>query len=182
MKSIWKEEQRNLNFTTLRSKLTYRIWILKMLSSEPGPPSLSLPKPSDESQAVDRREWQAGTAGVRGLVFLQGIKNEALTVKKCFPGQFRDSDDKEFWAHQLHQNESFMVAVEGNRAETTVTSDQDTLPVIGPISIRSPKKWRSEDTSFLWFLPRLHHLSPNHEKTSHKSKLRDIWQSNSLKC
>lgn len=67
-----------------------------MLSSEPGPPSLSLPKPSDESQAVDRREWQAGTAGVRGLVFLQGIKNEALTVKKCFPGQFRDSDDKEF--------------------------------------------------------------------------------------
>lgn len=29
MKSIWKEEQRNLNFTTLRPKLTYRIWVLQ---------------------------------------------------------------------------------------------------------------------------------------------------------
>lgn len=67
-----------------------------MLSSEPNPPSLSLPKSGDESQAADRRDWQAGAAGVRGLIFLHGIKNEALTVKKCFPGQSRDSDDKEF--------------------------------------------------------------------------------------
>lgn len=29
MKSIWKEEQRNLNFTTLRPKLTYSIWVLQ---------------------------------------------------------------------------------------------------------------------------------------------------------
>lgn len=144
-----------------------------MLCPEPGSPSLPLQKSSDESQtpgqALDKKERQVGTWG---LIFLQGIKNEASwEIERLCRQRILNSLVSSKWKpYSNYQGK---------------TGQKPLLQVI-KIKIAPNVTNQLTDPQEIMLWERHHHVCGSCQncvtsvqimKISHKPKLRDMWQS-----